>query len=469
DEFLSLNLDEDETPSQDDSLDTLSSLEKELGELTDWVDPELKNQDPEIETTTAEVNETAHLQEPEESTPEAAITPEKEIASATDNTKDEPMTENKKSGLGSRLMLTATLISMLIAALAIWMSLDASQQAANLAQEPVKLQKQMDQMNEHQQKQILLLQQQIENQQQQLKILTNVISNKQSEQWRGAIDNTAVEGKPNSAEPASVSSPTLKKSTEKPVVSEPRVQTSAKKISPAPVAAKSHPVISVKQENTSAKPIIASEYATAPASVQGWVVYLFSTMSQKSAERETRQFRNKKIDAKYLRTISKGKVWYHVLVSGFEDERKAAAFKKFMKEYHGVDSYYNKSANKISSPHAATPVTKAVQHKEKAQAPVSKPLTDNASHSYRFDAVDSEVWLQIFAPGQDATTKGDKLKEVLLKVGHHITIQAASESLWITAGNAPGLSITVDGNVIAKNGSLGTGKKVLRNYRFSIK
>ncbi len=378
------------------------------------------------------------------------------------------MTENKKSGL-SNLMLSATLISMVIAALAIWMSLDASQQAANLAQEPVKLQKQIDQMNEHQEKQTLLLQQQIKNLQQQLKILTNVISSKQSEKWRNAIEKPAV-----------VKKEVIAKAVEKTVAAK-----------PAPVAtkrianAKHTPVVKQLKKAAPAvvnSPVIASEYATDPASVQGWVVYLFSTMSQKSAARETRQFQNKGIDAKYLRTVSKGKVWYHVLVSGFENERKAAAFKKFMKEYHGIDSYYNKSTNPITELKAqkTDSVKKAAISKKPKQPAFKKKTTKTmakkvstktaatVSHAYRFQAVKSEVWLQIHAPNQDATAKGEKLKEVLLKAGHHITINASSESLWITAGNAPALSISVDGKVVAKDGSLGSGKKVLRNYRFSI-
>jgi len=484
-EFLSLNLDEDETPSQGDGLETLSSLEKELGELTDWVEPDL-GPDPSISLEPAmDVNETTHLQNPEKSSPEAAQIPEqkKETAPTTDKSKDKPMTENKKPGLNS-LMLSATLISIVIAALAIWMSLDASQQTANLAQEPIKLQKQIDQMNEHQDKQTLLLQQQIKNLQQQLKILTSVIANKQSEKWRDAIEKPSLEKKEVIAKPVSESKPAIEKAVEKPV-----------EVNKAPLAthksvnAKAKAVVKQIKKNTPAKktseiinaPVIASEYATDPASVQGWLVYLFSSMSQKSAERETRQFRAKGIDAKYLRTTSKGKVWYHVLVSGFEDARKAAAFKKFMKEYHGIDSYYNKSANKITEltakktvPVKKTPFSKKSKQPSANTSAIKTVQTSTAknaaseSHSYRFQAVNSEVWLQVHAPNEDTTAKGKQLKEVLLKAGHHITIKIASESLWITAGNAPALSISVDGKLVAKVGSLGTGKKVLRNYRFSI-
>jgi hypothetical protein len=85
-----------------------------------------------------------------------------------------------------------------------------------------------------------------------------------------------------------------------------------------------------------------------------------------------------------------------------------------------------------------------------------------------FRSTGKDVWFQVFAPNADGTGKGKLLKEVLLKSNHHSTIQSASKTLWITTGNAPALSISVDGNVIAKAGSLGAGKAVLRNYPFKI-
>ncbi len=94
--------------------------------------------------------------------------------------------------------------------------------------------------------------------------------------------------------------------------------------------------------------------------------------------------------------------------------------------------------------------------------------TTNKTHHFRFEAVGSPVWLQISRPDQAGTGKGSLLKEVLLQPGVHTTIHAQTESLWITCGNAPALRISVDGAIFATAGSLGTGKKVLRDYRFSI-
>ncbi|MFQ5519585.1 MAG: RodZ domain-containing protein, partial [Mariprofundus sp.] len=75
----------------------------------------------------------------------------------------------------------------------------------------------------------------------------------------------------------------------------------------------------------------------------------------------------------------------------------------------------------------------------------------------------------ISLPDDSGQAKGRLLKEVLLQPGYHANIREKTETLWITCGNAPSLRIKVDGEVIAAKGSLGSGKKVLRDYRFSIK
>ncbi len=116
-----------------------------------------------------------------------------------------------------------------------------------------------------------------------------------------------------------------------------------------------------------------------------------------------------------------------------------------------------------------TTVSQHVVPQNKAQTtPAPTPTVNTTMHSFRFDAVGSPVWLQISRPDQSDSGKGSLVKEVLLQPGFHTTIHAPDESLWITCGNAPALRITVDGNVFAAAGSLGTGKKVLRDYRFSI-
>lgn len=100
------------------------------------------------------------------------------------------------------------------------------------------------------------------------------------------------------------------------------------------------------------------------------------------------------------------------------------------------------------------------------QERTAKPEQPASIHHFRFDAIGSPVWLQISLP--NGSSKGTLLKEVLLQPGRHVSINKATEQLWITCGNAPALQITVDGTVAADKGSLGTGKKVLRDFLFRI-
>jgi len=100
---------------------------------------------------------------------------------------------------------------------------------------------------------------------------------------------------------------------------------------------------------------------------------------------------------------------------------------------------------------------------KKQSAPASK------THTYRFEAVGGDVWLQVYVADGSGLSKGKLHKEALLKDGHYAIVTVASESLWITCGNAPALQIKVDGKTVAETGSLSSGKKILRDYRFTIK
>ncbi|MDQ6981810.1 MAG: helix-turn-helix domain-containing protein [Mariprofundus sp.] len=116
------------------------------------------------------------------------------------------------------------------------------------------------------------------------------------------------------------------------------------------------------------------------------------------------------------------------------------------------------------------PVSEPVRPTETAKpATHSKPQQTANTHLFRFDAVGAPVWLQISLPNDHGTDKGKLLKEVLLQSGFHVSIKAKTDTLWISCGNAPALRITVDGTIAATKGSLGTGKKILRNYPFSIR
>jgi len=106
---------------------------------------------------------------------------------------------------------------------------------------------------------------------------------------------------------------------------------------------------------------------------------------------------------------------------------------------------------------------------ELTQTPAHPETQETASkHLFRFDAVGAPVWLQVSLPNKSRTGKGRLLKEVLLQSGLHVSINAETNTLWITCGNATALRISVDGNIIVAKGSLGSGKKILRDYPFSI-
>ncbi|WP_018294147.1 helix-turn-helix domain-containing protein [Mariprofundus ferrooxydans] len=101
--------------------------------------------------------------------------------------------------------------------------------------------------------------------------------------------------------------------------------------------------------------------------------------------------------------------------------------------------------------------------------PASKIVTPQppTTHTYRFEAVGSSVWIQISLPNPAGDGKGRLIKEALLQQGHHISLKQPVDALWITCGNAPSLRILVDGKLLADTGSLGAGKKVLRDQRIS--
>jgi len=89
-------------------------------------------------------------------------------------------------------------------------------------------------------------------------------------------------------------------------------------------------------------------------------------------------------------------------------------------------------------------------------------------HHFRFDAVNSPVWLRISMPDPATAGKGTLLKEVMLQPGFHTSVNEKTTVLWITCGNAPALRIYVDGHIYADTGTLSAGKKVLRDFRFQI-
>jgi len=135
-----------------------------------------------------------------------------------------------------------------------------------------------------------------------------------------------------------------------------------------------------------------------------------------------------------------------------------------------------------STPSAAPPSSPAAAHTSHMQKPDDPPPSGQITtvvptgavpnksvmHHFRFDAVNAPVWLQISMPDPATAGKGTLLKEVLLQSGFHTSINEKTSVLWITCGNAPALRIHVDGHIYAEAGTLGAGKKVLRDFRFDI-
>lgn len=85
-------------------------------------------------------------------------------------------------------------------------------------------------------------------------------------------------------------------------------------------------------------------------------------------------------------------------------------------------------------------------------------------HRYRFEAVDDDVWLQVFLPDDSGSAKGELRKEVLLRAGHHLELNEAAARLWVTTGNAGALAIHVDRKLLHAAGSLGERGRVLRDF-----
>ena len=130
------------------------------------------------------------------------------------------------------------------------------------------------------------------------------------------------------------------------------------------------------------------------------------------------------------------------------------------------------TTRKTASPRKQASKTPAILNKAATVPPqqmnkAAQPAT-TARHVFRFEAVTAPIWMQVFLPNKAGDGKGRLLKEMLLKKGHFANIRYATETLWITCGNALALRIKVDHKTIVKTGGLGNGKKVLRDYRFDI-
>jgi len=278
---------------------------------------------------------------PETSTPQQPGT-----AAPADTAPDSSPTQSR-SALANNIMLTLGLAAMLIAALAVWLGLDARQQSTQLSASTPALQqriKQLEQMQQTQQEQNGVLTRQIETLEKRIDTLTRVIAGKTAEQWRSAVARPR-SGAPTAANTvmpvrnsgvaavtASRSSSAAESSAQQAAKtaanrSATRVATSASKTAAKPA--------SKPKQRPAAAPL--ARYEVAPGTVKGWVVNIYSVKSRNTAERKIRQLMARDIKAEYVRVKIKGTTWFRVRSSGVKNERAALAFKKMLKEYYGIN------------------------------------------------------------------------------------------------------------------------------------
>ena len=82
--------------------------------------------------------------------------------------------------------------------------------------------------------------------------------------------------------------------------------------------------------------------------------------------------------------------------------------------------------------------------------------------TYTFYAVTDDVWMQVFEDVEDASEPW-LLREALLKMGEKFTIQSSSP-LLLTSGKPTALEVSIDGDVLYEQGTLGEEDKVLKMF-----
>jgi len=113
---------------------------------------------------------------------------------------------------------------------------------------------------------------------------------------------------------------------------------------------------------------------------------------------------------------------------------------------------------KKATPASAQPAPAANTVANSAQTP-SGPVTE---HRYHLTAVDADVWLQLHH------ADGSLAKEALLRAGQTLRLNIKDDILLLTSGKPQALVISIDGQTIARVGTLGEAGKVLRDYRLQL-
>lgn len=86
-------------------------------------------------------------------------------------------------------------------------------------------------------------------------------------------------------------------------------------------------------------------------------------------------------------------------------------------------------------------------------------IDGSGRHVFLLTAVDEDVWLQLHKPD------GTLAKEALLRSGQGMRLNTDEDFLLLTSGNPLALSISIDGLIVAEQGTLGEKDKVLHDHR----
>ncbi len=339
------------------------ALEKELEQLLEHGGDPVSAQQPEHadDSETPQPDragmDTPPAPEPAEAAPKAEPVPE-QAAAASQTPISTPACEPEatvpkapqaaaKTGrsLANSLMFTLGLAAILVASLAVWMGLNASDENASLKKTAFRLEQQIKELKQQQKQQSSALNSRLETMQQQIDALTKVVASKTSEQWRAVVEQPTPTQKAPRSTAATLPSPTPSQAVvaQQAVKLKPEHTANRTKKRTAHLVASRPPVKTVHSSPAKAIPSPLFRHEVAPGSVKGWVVNIYSVESRETAERKIRQLKAKDIQAHFVRVPVKGRIWYRVRVSGFKNERAAMVFKKFLKDYHGIDgAWYQK-------------------------------------------------------------------------------------------------------------------------------
>ncbi len=227
--------------------------------------------------------------------------------------------------MANSITMSLGLIAVLIAALASWFALDASQQIDSLKAEPPKMQQKIDQVQE-----------QLELMQQQVNGLTAVVANKSTENWQKSDTDSSPSADGDT--PPALTTPVKAEQQDSPAKD-------------ATVTAIKEPLNATKQKSVQVKKSLAakttpqqfsSPFEVAVGSVKGWAVNMMSYETAGAAEQEVRRLRAKDVKAEFVQVPLKGKIWFRVRVSGFHTEREAVAYEKYMTEFQAIDVWHHK-------------------------------------------------------------------------------------------------------------------------------